>query len=87
MNENEYVRTTKLLVVTDESGKILSALWPGVASEGAPTETGISLEEGQSAHEVDVPPELYGSSRPDLGRYRMRVETDGRAVLYDKDDS
>lgn len=84
---NEYVRTAKLLVVTDESGSIVSALWPGVSSEGAPTETGVSLEEGQSAHEVDVPPELFESTRPDIGRYRLQLETGGQAVLYDKHDS
>jgi len=70
-------RTTKLLLVTDESGNILSASWPGVQSEGAPTQGGVRLAEGQVAHEVDVPDELYQAARPDLSGYRVRIDEGG----------
>jgi hypothetical protein len=70
-------RTTKLLLVTDESGKILSASWPGVQSEGAPTQVGVRLSEGQVANEVDVPDELYQAARPDLSGYRVRIDEGG----------
>jgi hypothetical protein len=74
-------RTTKLLLVTDGSGNILSATWPGVWSEGGPTEVGVRLAEGQVAHEVDVPDELYQSARPDLSGYRVRVEEGGPTLI------
>jgi hypothetical protein len=73
-------RTTKLLLVADESGNVLSATWPGVESEGAPTQVGVRLSEGQVAHEVDVPDELYESARPDLSGYRVRVD-EGKPAL------
>lgn len=77
----DRTRSSRLLVVTDETGKILSALWPGVQSEGAPTETGISLSAGRTAHEVDIPDELYASARPDIAEYRIRVDDRGETSL------
>jgi hypothetical protein len=39
-NTEEYrQRIDKLLVVADESGAIMAAMWPGAGSEDVPTET------------------------------------------------
>jgi hypothetical protein len=78
---NDLQRTSKLLVVADQSGNILSALWPGVQSEGAPSETGISLPDDQVAHEVEVPEELYRAARPELAGYYLRIDERGAARL------
>jgi hypothetical protein len=80
-------RTTKLIVVADESGNILSALWPGVQSEGAPTETGISLSTGRVAHEVEVPEELYQLARPNLADYYLRLEERELPVIMKRSDN
>ncbi|MEU4704270.1 hypothetical protein [Nonomuraea dietziae] len=69
-------RTSKMLVVADESGRIISAAFPGVQSDGAPTETGLILAGVQVAHEVEVPEELKGDDRPDLSIYRLRLDGD-----------
>ncbi|WP_369254417.1 hypothetical protein [Streptomyces sp. R35] len=75
------LRTSKLLVVADESGNIVSAAWPGVQSEGAPPQTGVVLSEGRVAHEVDLPDELYEAARPDLSGYRLRIDAGGSAAI------
>ncbi|WP_369153321.1 hypothetical protein [Streptomyces sp. R17] len=74
-------RSSKLLLVVDASGDLVTAAWPGVESEGAPSQTGVLLAEGQIAHEVDVPDELYQAARPDLSKYRVRVDDGGYAFL------
>jgi hypothetical protein len=74
-------RKTKMLVVADESGTILTALWPGVESEGAPTSVGLRLSADQAAHEVDVPEEVYEAARPDLSGYRIRADEGGPALI------
>jgi hypothetical protein len=65
----------------DEAVSVLSAMWPGVESEGAPTEMGMRLSADQVAHEVDMPDELYQSARPDLSGYRVRVYEHGSALV------
>ena len=77
----ELKRTNKLLVVADESGNIVSGLWPGIQSEGAPSETGISLSGNQVAHEMDVPDELYQAARPNLNDYYLQSGERGAAAL------
>jgi len=77
-------KTNKLIVVADENGKIRTALWPGVHSEGAPTETGIGLSSGQVAHEVAVPDELYQLARPNLQDYVVQESKGGPAKLIKK---
>lgn len=79
-------RSDKLLVVTDEAGNVMSATWPGVQSEGAPTETGVRLSAGQSSHEVDVPDELYQLARPDLSGFRVQVDERGAALIRRPND-
>ena len=76
--------TDKLVVVADESGNVLSAAWPGGDSEGAPTESGLRLSDDQTAHEVDVPDELYELAQPDLSRFRL--QTDPEATLVQDDE-
>ena len=73
-------RTTKLLVVTDKAGNIVSAAWPGVESGDGPTATGVRLSDDQVAHEVDVPEELYQSDQPDLSGFRVEVGEGGPAL-------
>lgn len=65
----EMARGKKLTIVTDQSGNIRNAMWPGIQSDGAPTHTGMSVPDGQQAHEVDLPKELYEAARPNLGDY------------------
>lgn len=76
-------RTTKMVVVTDASGEIVTATWPGEYTEGAPSETGVSLHEDDVVYEVDVPQELYESARPDLSRYTLSLY-EGRPTLVPK---
>jgi hypothetical protein len=75
---NELTRSTKLVVIVDQSGSIRSAMWPGIHTEGAPTQTGIDVPAGQVAHEVEVPRELYEAARPDLSNYILQI-ANGRA--------
>jgi hypothetical protein len=63
----------KLIVVADESGRIVSAMWPGIRSDGAPTETGFMVPDNYTSHEVAVPQELYDAARPDLSSYALRA--------------
>ena len=51
----ELMRKNKMLVVADEAGNILSALWPGIQTEGAPSYTGFNLSADQVAYEVEIP--------------------------------
>lgn len=74
-------RTNRLVVVADQSGNIRSAMWPGIHSEGAPTQTGIAVPADQVVHEVDVPQELYEAARPDLGDYILQTEEGRPAAL------
>lgn len=83
----EMVRKNKLIVVADESGNIRMAMWPGTQTEGAPSQMGIGLSNGQVAHEVDVPDELYQSARPDLSGYSLRIAKGVPAVLVRRSTS
>jgi hypothetical protein len=80
-------RTTKMLVVADAYGNILTAMWPGVETEGAPTAVGVRLSAGQVAHEVDVPEEVYQLARPDLSSYRVEVRGGSPELIRDKPTS
>jgi hypothetical protein len=55
------MRKNKMLVVADESGNILAALWPGIQTEGAPSYTGFNLSADQVAYEVEIPAEFHES--------------------------
>lgn len=77
----------KLLVVTDSSGSISSAMWPGVRSEGAPTELMLRVGPDKVVHELDIPDELYEAARPDLSSYRVKVRDRGATLVrIDRDD-
>ncbi|GGS93009.1 hypothetical protein [Streptomyces violaceus] len=74
-------QSSKLVVVVNESGEIVAATWPGVRTEGAPLQTGMLLSEGQAAHEVELPEELYRTPQADLSGYRLRIDDQGRAAV------
>jgi hypothetical protein len=63
----------KLVVVADESGKIVSAMWPGIRSSDGPTETGVVVPDNYTSHEVAIPQELFDAARPDLSSYALRA--------------
>jgi hypothetical protein len=76
----------KLLVVVDNSGEIVAASWPTPDTPGAPTAWGVSLSDGEQAHEVEVPAEEYGSLGLDLSTFSVYVEDEeaGVATLVPK---
>jgi hypothetical protein len=69
----EFMRKNKMLVVADESGNILAALWPGMQTEGAPSYTGFNLSADQVAYEVEIPGEFYEPAPPDLTHYYLQM--------------
>jgi hypothetical protein len=75
------MRENKMLVVADESGTILAALWPGIQTEGAPSYTGFNLSADQVAYEVEIPAELHESAPPDLTHYYLQKSMGGPALL------
>lgn len=77
----QVTQSSKLVVVVNESGEIVAATWPGVRTEGAPLQTGILLLEGQAAHEVELPEELYRTPQLALSDYRLRIDDQGRAAV------
>lgn len=78
-------RSAQLLVVTDGSGKIISAAWPGVESEGAPTEAGFALPADHVAHELEVPDDLIDAAKPDLSGFRIRTGERGPSLTRAED--
>ena len=74
-------RTNKVLVVTNRAGEIQAALWPGEAAEGAPTQVGVTLRDDQTAHEVELPKELYQSTPPNFGDFQLSRDASGTPVL------
>ena len=61
----QKVRTRKMLIVTDESGRIVAAAHPGDASMKG-VNVGIVALTGQVIHEVDVPEALSQLSGRDF---------------------
>lgn len=77
-------RTDKLLVVADESGNIMAAMWPGADSENGPPETGMGIAEGKSAYELVVPEELHELVQTDLGKLRLKTDTPEATLIRDE---
>lgn len=77
----ELMRRDKMLVVADEAGNVLAALWPGIQTEGAPSYTGFNLSADQVAYEVEIPAEFHQAAPPDLTQYYLQTVMGGPALL------
>lgn len=77
-------RSAKLQLVTDRSGRIVAALWPGPQTPGAPTSVGVALAAGETVHEVEIPAEFRDSHTVDLEKFAVQVDAEGRAALVVK---
>lgn len=76
----ELMRKNRMLVVADESGNILAALWPGIQTVGAPSYTGFNLSADQVGYEVEIPAEFHEAAPPDLTHYYLQTMMGGPAL-------
>lgn len=77
-------RSDKLQVVTDQSGRIVAAVWPGPPTPGAPTSVGLALAAGETVHEVEIPDEIRKSHTVDLETFSVQFDAEGNATLAAK---
>ena len=78
-------RTDKLLVVADESGNIVAAMWPGADSETDPPRREWASQTANQSYEVVVPDELHELAQTDLGKLRLKTDTPEATLIRDEE--